>query len=190
MNPHVMAKQEKFGFFGLCYTSLSGGLFLSPRSCVGAASLEPDGKAGAGLARPSVPSAQYSTKKKDWCGCGQLPQEAPPFILQGQASHSFTCSAALSPLQGVGSTPAPPRSRGAQAAASSFAWCLFRPGKGRPDPRKNIHEGEKGFGCVRPTAPGTEAENGSLCPTAGAERAVGVGGLPALSRVRSTGEAV
>lgn len=96
-------RDGKIGKVWVFWSSLhiSGGLFLSPCCCVRAASLEPDGKAGLVWLAPSVcPQCPNSTEKEGWCGCLRLTvtQEAPPVMLQAQASHSFTCSPAPSLL--------------------------------------------------------------------------------------------
>ena len=93
--------------------------------------LEPDGRAGAVLLTPLSP-ALNSTEKKGGRGCSPLTANwGSPFILQ-----LFTCWPASFP-QGMARAPSTrPVADVAQAAASFFALCLFRPGKGRPDLQK------------------------------------------------------
>lgn len=117
-----------------------------------------------------------NTEKKGQCEC--LPptvnSEAFLVILQGQAPHLCPCPPALCPSKGWGGNPTHRCERmwhdrllPSLPCASSFL------GRGGQTSRKSIHEGEKCSGCVRPTAPGTKAENRHLSLTAGAERAAG-----------------
>ena len=75
-----------------------------------------------------------------------------------------------------------------QTATSFFACASSIPRRGAHTSRKNIHDGEKEkMGCVQPPAPGTQAENGSLSPTAGAESgARSRGGRPPSSTPSQT----
>lgn len=60
--------------------------------------------------------------------------------------------------------------------------CLFCPGRGSQTSRKNTHGGEKGFGCVQPTAPRDQGREWASVPDSWSRARGGRGGLRLVTK--------